>query len=59
MKEKRVVWTLAVDGATGRVVHDFCGTRPDFHMVTGVRESAGRVYLGSLNERAIAHFELP
>jgi sugar lactone lactonase YvrE len=59
VKEKRVVWVRALDGATGKVVHDFRGTRPDFHMVTGVREAAGRVYLGSLNERAIAHFELP
>lgn len=59
VKEKRVVWVRALDGATGRVVHDFRGTRPDFHMVTGVREAAGRVYVGSLNERAIAHFEVP
>ncbi len=59
VKEKRIVWTRALDGATGRVVHDFCGTHPGFHMVTGVREAAGRVYLGSLNERAIAHFDLP
>ncbi len=59
VKEKRIVWVRAVDGATGRVVHDFCGTRPDFHMVTGVREVAGTVYLGSLDERAIAHFEIP
>jgi sugar lactone lactonase YvrE len=59
VKEKRVVWARAVDGATGRTVHDFHGTRPDFHMVTGVREAGGTVYLGSLNERAIAHFKLP
>jgi sugar lactone lactonase YvrE len=58
-KEKRVVWVRALDGTTGRVVHDFRGAHPDFHMVTGVRESGGRVYLGSLNERAIAHFQLP
>jgi sugar lactone lactonase YvrE len=59
VKEKRVVWTRALDGATGKTVHDFHGTRPDFHMVTGVREAGGTVYLGSLNERAIAHFRLP
>ncbi|MFC4858152.1 SMP-30/gluconolactonase/LRE family protein [Actinophytocola glycyrrhizae] len=59
VKEKRVVWVRAVDGTTGRTVHDYRATRPDFHMVTGVREADGVVYLGSLNERAIAHFTLP
>jgi sugar lactone lactonase YvrE len=59
VKEKRVVWVRALDGATGRVVHDLRAVRPDYHMVTGVREADGVVYLGSLNERAIAHFALP
>jgi sugar lactone lactonase YvrE len=59
VKEKRVVWARAVDPETGRTVHDFHGTHPGFHMVTGVREAAGTVYLGSLEHRAIAHFELP
>ncbi|MPZ79629.1 MAG: SMP-30/gluconolactonase/LRE family protein [Actinophytocola sp.] len=58
-KEKRVVWARAVDFATGETVHDFHGTSPDFHMVTGVREVAGTVYLGSLDERAIARFDMP
>ncbi|GLZ37814.1 SMP-30/gluconolactonase/LRE family protein [Actinokineospora sp. NBRC 105648] len=58
-KEKRVVWARAIDSATGAVVHDLHGTAPDFHMVTGVREHHGRVYLGSLEERAIAYFDLP
>ncbi|HEY0450889.1 SMP-30/gluconolactonase/LRE family protein [Actinophytocola sp.] len=58
-REKRVVWARAVDFATGATVHDFHGTSPDFHMVTGVREDAGTVYLGSLDERAVAHFALP
>jgi sugar lactone lactonase YvrE len=59
VKEKRVVWVRAVDGTTGKVVHDFRAVRPDYHMVTGVCEADGVVYLGSLNERAIAHFSLP
>jgi sugar lactone lactonase YvrE len=59
VKEKRVVWVRAVDGTTGKVVHDYRAVHPDFHMVTGVREADGVVYLGSLNERAIAHFTLP
>ena len=59
VKEKRVVWVRAVDGTTGEVVHDLRAVRPDYHMVTGVREVDGVVYLGSLNERAIAYFSLP
>lgn len=57
--ERRVVWARAIDGVTGRVVHDLYGSHPDFHMVTGVREHRGRVYLGSLEERAVAVLDLP
>lgn len=57
-KEKRTVWVRAVDGATGRLRHEFYGTPDGFHMVTGVRERDGTVYLGSLQERAIATFTL-
>ncbi|GAB3462372.1 SMP-30/gluconolactonase/LRE family protein [Actinophytocola sediminis] len=59
VKEKRVVWVRALDGVTGATVHDFHGVRPDYHMVTGVRESAGTVYLGSLDERAVGRFTIP
>ncbi|TDV51992.1 SMP-30/gluconolactonase/LRE family protein [Actinophytocola oryzae] len=59
MKDKRVVWVRAVDGSDGRVVHDFRGARPDYHLVTGVREYEGVVYMGSLEERAVAYFSLP
>ncbi len=42
----------------GRLVHD-CRLRADnYHMVTGVREHAGRVWLGSLEEPAVAVFDL-
>lgn len=58
-KDKPVVWVRAVDGADGRVVHDFRGERPDYRLVTGVREADGVVYLGSLEERAVAYFSLP
>jgi sugar lactone lactonase YvrE len=58
-KEKRVVWVRAIDGATGETVHDFRGVPPDYHMVTGVREVDGVVYMGSLTERAVAYFTLP
>lgn len=59
VKDKPVVWVRAIDGADGRVVHDFRGVRPDYHLVTGVREDGGVVYLGSLEERAVAYFSLP
>jgi len=55
--ESRTVWVMAVDG-DGRVVHDLQGPGDRYHMVTGVRERAGRVYLGSLVESAVAVLEL-
>ena len=55
--ESRTVWVLAVDSA-GTVVHDLQGPPDAYHMVTGVREHAGRVYLGSLQHSAIAAFDL-
>lgn len=58
-KEKRTVWVRALDGATGSLVHEFYGTPSDFHMVTGVREHHGTVFVGSLEERAIASFIIP
>jgi len=59
VKDKPVVWVRAIDGTDGRVVHDFRGVRPDYHLVTGVREDNGVVYLGSLEERSVAYFSLP
>lgn len=56
-QESRTVWVIAVDGA-GEIVHDLQGSADDFHMVTGVREHHGRVYLGSLRHSAIAEFDL-
>nr|WP_296071146.1 SMP-30/gluconolactonase/LRE family protein [uncultured Actinoplanes sp.] len=58
---KRTVRVQAY-AADGRLVHDLpaddraFSTR--FHMVTGVREHAGRVWLGSLHEPAVAVFDL-
>ncbi|GGS42570.1 MULTISPECIES: SMP-30/gluconolactonase/LRE family protein [Actinokineospora] len=57
--EKKTVWVRAIDGGTGQVLHDFYGAGVGYHMVTGVREHDGRVYLGSLEERAVAFFDLP
>jgi len=39
---------------TGRVVHDVVAPSDSFGMVTGVREHDGRLWLGSLHDRAIA-----
>jgi sugar lactone lactonase YvrE len=50
---KRTVHIQAY-GVDGRLVHDRTGDASRFHMVTGVREHAGRVWLGSLQEPAIA-----
>ena len=44
---------LGVDGA-GRVVRDLRDRGGRYRMVTGVREHAGKLYLGSLVERALA-----
>lgn len=49
----RIVWLLGLD-AEGRVVHDIQYPGHDYHMVTGVRERDGVLYLGSLVEPAIA-----
>jgi hypothetical protein len=47
------VRVLAVDGG-GTVKHDIHAPGDRYHMVTGVREHEGVLYLGSLVERAIA-----
>jgi sugar lactone lactonase YvrE len=58
LPERRTVWVQALD-ASGTVVHDLQGRHPRYHMVTGVRAHGGRLYLGSLAERAIAVLDLP
>lgn len=49
----RITWVVGIDGE-GDVVHNLQGSGKDFHYVTGVREHAGRLYLGSLVEPGIA-----
>lgn len=50
---KRAVGALgfAVDGT---LVHELRGEIEGFHLLTGIRESAGNLYFGSLEESAIA-----
>ncbi len=52
-KPKRTVRAQAYDD-TGRLVHDIDVSAERYHMVTGVREHDGRLWLGSLHEPAIA-----
>jgi sugar lactone lactonase YvrE len=52
-KPKRTVRVQAYDDA-GTLVHDLDVSTDRYHMVTGVREHDGRVWLGSLHEPAIA-----
>lgn len=56
-KPKRTVRVLALDNA-GSVVHDRSFAAGAFHMATGVREHRGTVWLGSLEEPAVAAFEV-
>ena len=50
---KRTVRVQAYDN-DGRLVHDLTGDSARFHMVTGVREHNGSIWLGSLHEPAVA-----
>jgi sugar lactone lactonase YvrE len=54
---RHTTWVMAVD-ADGRVVGDLQG-RHGYHMVTGVREHDGTLYLGSLTDTAVAAVPLP
>lgn len=55
--ERSTVWVQAYDGH-GQLVHDLQLSHPRFAMVSGVRESAGTVFLGSLSANAIASTRL-
>jgi sugar lactone lactonase YvrE len=52
-KPKRTVRVQAY-ADDGTLVHDCDVDTPDYHMVTGVREHEGRVWMGSLHERGVA-----
>jgi sugar lactone lactonase YvrE len=52
-KPKRTARVMAFDD-TGAVVHDCSFDATGFHMVTGVREHDGRIWMGSLAEPAVA-----
>lgn len=48
----RITWVVGIDGE-GDVVHNLQASGKDYHYVTGVREHAGQLYLGSLVEPGI------
>ena len=54
---RRTIRAQAYD-SDGRLVHDVDLDHPGFHMVTGVREHDGRVWMGSLHEPAVAVHDL-
>jgi sugar lactone lactonase YvrE len=56
-KPQRTVRVQAFDDA-GALVHDVDVQTDGFHMVTGVREHDGRVWMGSLEEPAVAVHQL-
>lgn len=56
-KPKRTVRVQAYDDA-GTLVHDIDVKTEGFHMVTGVREHDGRVWMGSLEEPSVAVHQL-
>ncbi|HEX4791356.1 MAG TPA: SMP-30/gluconolactonase/LRE family protein [Actinospica sp.] len=55
---KNIAWALAVD-QSGAVVHDLHGWHVGFREVTAARQVGNRLYLGSLDQSAIAALELP
>jgi hypothetical protein len=54
---EHTTWVLAVD-ADGQVVYDLQG-RHGYHLVTGVREHRGVLYLGSLTDGRVGAVPLP
>jgi len=56
-KPQQTVRVQAYDDR-GTLVHDCDVDTADYHMVTGVREHEGRVWMGSLEEAAIAVLDL-
>jgi sugar lactone lactonase YvrE len=57
-KPANTAWVQAVD-SSGALVHDLQTSTPGFSMVTGVREHAGTVWLGSIQSGSVAAFRLP
>ncbi len=54
-----VVWAVAFDPDSGQAVSGLRTTHPEFGLVTGLVEHAGRLWMGSIGSAAIAHCALP
>jgi hypothetical protein len=52
------VWVLAFDADSGDVVAGIQTTRPDFGTVTGLVESAGRLWMSTIEFPALAYTDL-
>jgi sugar lactone lactonase YvrE len=52
------VWVIGFDPDSGEAVGGIRTTHPDFGVVTGVVESAGRLWMSTIEFPAIAYFEL-
>ncbi len=55
-KPKRTIRVQAF-ADDGRLVHDIDIDHPGYHMVTGVREHEGKVWMGSLHEPSVAVYD--
>ncbi|ORV14889.1 SMP-30/gluconolactonase/LRE family protein [Mycobacterium celatum] len=55
---KPEVWALAFDPGSGHVVAGLRTKHPEFGVVTGLVESAGRLWMGTINYPAVAHVDL-
>ncbi|CQD05741.1 gluconolactonase [Mycolicibacterium conceptionense] len=53
------IWVLAFDADSGEVLTGIRTTRPDFGTVTGVVESAGKLWMSTIAFPALACAELP
>jgi sugar lactone lactonase YvrE len=54
---KKTTWVMAFD-EEGRALADLQDDRPDFHMVTGVAEHDGRLYLAPLRHSALLDLDV-
>jgi hypothetical protein len=56
-KVKPEIWVVGFDADNGAAVGGIRTTHPDFGGVTGVVESAGRVWMSTIEFPAVAYFE--
>jgi hypothetical protein len=57
-KVKPEIWVVGFDADSGAAIGGIRTTHPDFGGVTGVVESAGRLWMSTIEFPAVAYFEL-